>query len=230
LYGNQWTFIITAVVLALGALTAFIGMPERAQSLLRETGTKHMSEANQSGISLLRVAIADQGVLLSLLSVLVVSIGFTVFRIYMTQYGSAGPAVFAGPLLVSVMAAASVGSAVPIGWLLDKTRRRTLFIAVGFLAEAVALGLIFLGPTPISLLLWSVVFGVAIMMVRVPQAVIIAERTVFGNRAGAMGTNHGVEHVGYGLGAFLGGVLVVSLNSPCCRRFGSSLLSPSALG
>src|SRR2546425_249830 len=210
----------TSVILALGALTAFVGMPEQAHRLPAQTGAARVSQAKRIRISLLRAAVADHGVLLSLLSILVVSLGFTVFRIYMTQYGSAGqPAVFAGPLLVSVMAAASTGSAVPIGWFLDKTRRRTLFMAIGFLAEAMALGLIFLGPTLISLLLWSVVFGVAIMMVRVPQAVIIAERTIFENRAGAMGANHGVEHVGYGLGAFLGGLLVVSFRFTVLQTF-----------
>ncbi len=220
IYGNQLTFIITGVILALGALTAFVGMPEQAHRLPAQTAAARVSHPKRIRISLLRAAVADHGVLLSLLSILVVSLGFTVFRIYMTQYGSAGqPAVFAGPLLVSVMAAASTGSAVPIGWFLDKTRRRTLFMAIGFLAEAMALGLIFLGPTLISLLLWSVVFGVAIMMVRVPQAVIIAERTIFENRAGAMGANHGVEHVGYGLGAFLGGLLVVSFRFTVLQTF-----------
>ena len=142
------------------------------------------------------------------------------FRVYLTQYGNtASPSLLVGPYVVSIMALASVLAAVPIGRLIDVTKKRSMIMAVGFLVEGVALALIFFQPSPLSLVLWSVVFGVAIMLVRVPQAVIIAERTIVENRASAMGTNHGVEHIGYGVGAFLGGVLLLFLGFTTLQTF-----------
>src|SRR5262249_2660063 len=148
--------------------------------------------------------------IVSLSSIFFVSIGFTVYRVYMTQFGTTSTdPLMIGPILVSIMALASVASAIPIGRALDSTRRRVVFMAAGSAIETIAPPLIFYMPTGPTLLLWSLVFGVAVMLVRVPQAVIIAERTVFENRASAMGANHGVEHIGYGVGAFLGGLLLL---------------------
>ncbi len=229
LYGNTSTFIITGGILILAALTAAIGMPERRNGVLTavtsigagitwDTGRSAVDPRDGAGapnspgqVKMLYQAVGDIGVITALFAVLFVSIGFTAFRIYMTQYGATGQAVpFVGPYLVSIMAAASVLSAVPIGKFVDLSRKRVPLLIVGFVLEAISLALILLGPTAFSLIIWSVVFGVAIMLVRVPQAVIVAERTTFQTRAGAMGANHAVEHVGYGVGAFLGGFFALS--------------------
>jgi MFS family permease len=210
-YGNQTTFFITGAILMAGALAALVGMPER-----RAQGTTFVPQWAKAPAGsrwrLLYKTISDREVQASLLAVFFVSVGFTVFRVYMTQYGTSGSSALAvGPYLVSIMAAASVFAAIPIGRLIDVTKRRGIVMAGGLILEGVALSLIFFEPSVLSLLLWSVVFGAAVMLVRVPQAVVIAERTVVENRASAMGANHGVEHMGYGLGAFLGGLLLLYL-------------------
>ncbi len=208
-YGNEPTFFITGAILMAGALAAVVGMPERKGGAGPAVFPPTRSP-QESRWRMLFGALRDREVQTSLLAVFFVSVGFTVFRVYMTQYGTGGSsAVAVGPYLVSIMAAASIFAAIPIGKLVDTTRKRALVMAGGFLVEGVALALIFFQPSVLSLLLWSVVFGAAVMLVRVPQAVVIAERTVTENRASAMGANHGVEHVGYGLGAFLGGVLLL---------------------
>jgi MFS family permease len=220
-YGLQSTFYITGGILLVGALAAVIGMPERrvpvSSALPSEPGA---SSPKLSRWALLYRAVSDREAQVALLSIFFVSVGFTLFRVYLTQYGNtADPSLVVGPYVVSIMAVASVLAAVPIGRLVDITKRRGLIMALGFLVEGVALALIFFEPSPLSLVLWSVVFGVAIMLVRVPQAVVIAERTMVEIRASAMGANHGVEHIGYGVGAFLGGVLLLLLGFTTLETF-----------
>jgi MFS family permease len=220
-YGNQGTFYITGAILLAGALVALVGMPERrpvkSSAALPDSG---QPDNPTSRWVLLYRAVSDREVQVSLLAIFFVSIGFTLFRVYLTQYGNtSAPSLFVGPYLVSIMALASVLAAVPIGRLVDTTKKRVVFMALGFLVEGVALALIFFQPSTLSLVLWSVVFGLSVMLVRVPQAVVIAERTVFENRAGAMGANHGVEHIGYGVGAFIGGVLLISFGFTTLQTF-----------
>lgn len=214
-YGLQITFYLPGGILILGALAAFVGMPERRglvpSTLSDEVDPKTISMEGGNKIRLLLAAVKDRGVLAALFSIFFVSVGFTVFRLVLTPYGTNGqPGIISGPLLITLMAVASVVSAVPIGYFIDSSKKRTPFMIAGFLGSAAALALIFVAPSPLSLVAWSAVFGVAIMLVRVPQAVVVAERTVLENRAGAMGANHAVEHVGYGAGAFLGGLLLTS--------------------
>jgi MFS family permease len=208
---NQTTFYVTGAILMGGAVAALVGMPERRVASALPAGPPQEAAGSASKPSLLK-AVSDPQVVLSLLAIFFVSVGFTVFRVYLTQYGSGvARSPLPGPFVVSIMAFAGVLGAFPIGRLVDTTKKRGLFMASGFLVEGVGLALILFEPSAFTLFLWAVVFGVGVMLVRVPQAVVIAERTVFGNRASAMGVNHGVEHVGYGLGAFLGGVLLVYL-------------------
>lgn len=204
-FGNQATFYITAAILAAGAFAGYFGMPESATqpSLAGTTPSIGSGRGIRGKLSVVAAAARDPKISTSLVAIFFVSVGFTVFRVYLTQYG------FSGPYVVALMAAASVFAAVPIGQLVDTTKKRTLFMVLGFLVEGLALALIFYQPSAISLILWALVFGVAVMLVRVPQAVVIAERTVVENRASAMGANHGVEHIGYGVGAFIGGILLV---------------------
>lgn len=206
-YGNVGTFYITGGVLMAGAVACLVGMPEPERRRGAAFGTPAATPGvvKPSTLKLMYAGISDHEVQASLLSIFFVSIGFTVFRVYLTQFGTGGP------YAVSVMALASILVAVPVGRLIDTTKKRARFMTLGFLVEGVALAFIFYGPTATSIVLWAVVFGVSIMLVRVPQAVVIAERTVVDNRASAMGANHGVEHIGYGVGAFLGGLLLVYL-------------------
>jgi len=220
-YGNQSTFYITGAILLAGALAAVIGMPERRVPLASPAmSSSGASWRPSTRWALLYRAVSDREVQVSLLAIFFVSVGFTLFRVYLTQYGNtASTSLVVGPYVVSIMAVASVLVAVPIGRLIDVTKRRGIIMAAGFLVEGVALALIFFEPSPLSLVLWSVVFGVGIMLVRVPQAVVIAERTIVENRATAMGANHGVEHIGYGVGAFLGGALLLFLGFTTLETF-----------
>ena len=220
-YGNQSTFYITGAILLVGALAAVIGMPERRSPVSAPAPSGSPAPLRPfSRWALLYRAVSDREVQVSLAAIFFVSVGFTLFRVYLTQYGNtASPSLLVGPYVVSIMAFASVLAAVPIGRLVDVTKKRSVIIAVGFLVEGLALALIFFQPSALSLVLWSVVFGVAIMLVRVPQAVIIAERTIVENRASAMRANHGVEHIGYGVGAFLGGVLLLFLGFTTLQTF-----------
>jgi hypothetical protein len=54
----------------------------------------------------------------------------------------------------------------------------------------------------------SVAFGGSIAMVRVSQLVILAENSSTSNRAAIMGTNHAVEHAGYGVASFVVGAAI----------------------
>jgi MFS family permease len=220
-FGNQSTFYITGAILLAGALAAMVGMPER-RTTVPSSATFDASHqtSNPSRWALLYRAVSDREVQVSLLAIFFVSVGFTMFRVYLTQYGNnASPSLVVGPYVVSIMALASVLAAVPIGRLVDVTKKRGVIMAAGFLVEGAALALIFFQPSALSLIVWSVIFGVAIMLVRVPQAVVVAERTVHENRATAMGTNHGIEHVGYGVGAFLGGALLLFLGFTTLETF-----------
>ena len=234
LYGNTWTFVITGGILLTAALAAVVGMPERRKSAESTASSSQSGEVGktdasltvaansepQGQIKLLYKAVQDSGVLIALLAIFFVSMGFTAFRIYMTQYGTSGQAVpFVGPYLISIMAIASTLAAVPIGKLVDLSKKRMPVLIVGFVIEAIALVAILVNPTAVTLIAWSVAFGVAIMLVRIPQAVIVAERTQVENRAGAMGANHAVEHIGYGAGAFLGGLFVVSFGLSSLTSF-----------
>lgn len=230
-YGNQITFYITGTILLAGAIAALVGMPEHRTILGAADASPGAPTPALARWGQFYKAISDRQVQVSLLAVFFVSIGFTLFRVYLTQYGNtASPSLVVGPYVVSIMAFASVLAAVPIGRLIDVTKRRGMFMTAGFIVEGLALAFIFFEPSVLSLILWSVVFGVAVMLVRVPQAVVIAERTTYENRASAMGANHGVEHVGYGVGAFLGGVLLVFVGFTTLETFWLVAIISSAFG
>ncbi|HYC26633.1 MAG TPA: MFS transporter, partial [Nitrososphaerales archaeon] len=225
-FGNQLTFFITGAVLAAGAFAGYVGMPDVHSMKKTPAPDKSPGPLSQPNgpFRLMYEAVSDRKVQTSLLAIFFVSIGFTVFRVYLTQYGAAGP------FIVAIMAAASVFAAVPIGRLLDTTKRRSTFMAVGFLVEGLALAFIFYEPNDLTVIVWALVFGVAVMLVRVPQAVVIAERTIVENRASAMGANHGVEHIGYGVGAFLGGLLLVYFGFSTLDTFWLVALISAAFG
>ena len=234
--GFQWTFVLSAfMILAAGAVAA-VGMPE-----LRETASivattpptsslaakpdnvissnSSASSANSNGAKppmasvwvKFGQALKTPGVIISLFSMLLISLGIQVFRnfvpLYSTGNGISSPFLLA---LSSVVAGAGLIASIPIGAILDKTKRYMLLLVIGLLLSALAFWVIFLYPSAVNLIVWSVIFGIAVSATRVPQAVIIAEDTVRDNRATTMGADHAFEHAGYGIGAFTGGLLISS--------------------
>ncbi|MDG7022662.1 MAG: MFS transporter, partial [Nitrososphaerota archaeon] len=98
---------------------------------------------------------------------------------------------------------------VPFGHFVDRRQRRMPYLVAGLVAAAASLLLVAgLQATVESFILASVTFGLSIGAVRVGQLVILAESSHPSNRAAVMGTNHAMEHVGYGVAAILAGTLV----------------------
>lgn len=149
----------------------------------------------------------------TLLTTIVGSIAFSGFFYYVPLYaqilGSSIPVLKdLYPIFASIMAVTGLILMIPFGIIEDATRRRMPYLSVGLIIGSVSLASVFLFPSLFGLLATSVVFGVSLAMSRVSQLVILAERSTPKSRAAVMGTNHAMEHTGYGVGAFVGGVLV----------------------
>jgi MFS family permease len=150
----------------------------------------------------------------ALLTTVVGAIGFSAFFSFVPLYAQrlAG-AVPAFRLLfgyfASIMAISGVLFMVPFGHYEDRTDRRMPYLVAGLIGAAGSLSIVFFFPATLpSFLVAAVAFGLSIGVVRVSQLVILAEASNTSNRAAIMGTNHALEHVGYGLAALLVGNLV----------------------
>ena len=109
----------------------------------------------------------------------------------------------------SIMAITGVLFMVPLGHYEDRTERRMPYLVAGLIGAAASLSIVFFfPPSVLSFLVAAVAYGLSIGAVRVSQLVILAEASHPSNRAAIMGTNHALEHVGYGLAAFLIGALI----------------------
>jgi MFS family permease len=152
----------------------------------------------------------------ALLTTFVGSIGFSGFFYYVPLYANA--LRFSIPIFAllygyfaSIMAATAVILMVPLGAVEDKGERRMPYLVAGLVVGALSLGFVFFfSPAVITFAIASLAFGGSIAMVRVSQLVILAENSSTSNRAAIMGTNHAVEHAGYGvasviIGAAIGG-------------------------
>jgi predicted MFS family arabinose efflux permease len=149
----------------------------------------------------------------TLLTTLVASVAFSGFFYYVPLYanmlGNSIPVLKElYPIFASLMAATGLFLMFPFGIIEDSTRRRMPYLSIGLIIGSISLASVFLFPSLFGLLAASLVFGVSLAMSRVSQLVILAERSTPKSRAAVMGTNHAVEHAGYGIGAFIGGVVV----------------------
>ena len=109
----------------------------------------------------------------------------------------------------SIMAISGVLFMVPLGHYEDRTSRRMPYLVAGLIGAAASLSVVFFFPATLpSFLIAAVAFGLCIGAVRVSQLVILAEASHPSNRAAIMGTNHALEHVGYGVATALIGTLV----------------------
>lgn len=149
----------------------------------------------------------------ALLTTLVGAVGFAAFFYYVPLYANSlvsqvpAFALFYG-YFASIMAVTGVLFMVPFGHYEDKRSARMPYLVAGLIGAAGALALVFFTATLATFLAAAVGFGLAIGMVRVSQLVILAESSTTTNRATIMGTNHAMEHVGYGIASLLTGSLI----------------------
>jgi len=164
----------------------------------------------------------------ALLTTLVGAVGFAAFFYYVPVYAHTLGTCVLPPLratctprvpifgslwgyFASIMAVTGVGFMVPFGHYEDRHTRRMPYLVVGLIGAAGALALVFFTATLVSFLAAAIAFGLAIGVVRVSQLVILAEASKPSNRATVMGTNHAMEHVGYGVASLVTGSLIAFL-------------------
>lgn len=153
----------------------------------------------------------------ALLTTLVGAVGFSAFFTFVPLYAHTLVGVVPSFALLwgyfaSIMALTGVLFMVPFGHFADRSKRRMPYLVAGLVCAGVALGFIIFVPASVpSFVLGSIAYGLAIGTVRVSQLVILAEKSHPTNRAAIMGTNHAMEHVGYGLAALVTGTLVAAM-------------------
>jgi MFS family permease len=150
----------------------------------------------------------------ALLTTLVGAIGFSAFFSFVPLYARTLEGVvpqfkYLFGYFASIMAITGVLFMVPLGHYEDRTERRMPYLVAGLIGAACSLSIVFFFPASLaSFLIAAVAYGLSIGAVRVSQLVILAEASHPSNRAAIMGTNHALEHVGYGLAAVLIGALI----------------------
>jgi MFS family permease len=153
----------------------------------------------------------------ALLTTLVGAVGFSAFFSFVPLYAFTLRGVvpsfglFWG-YFASIMAVSGVLFMVPFGHYEDRTDRRMPYLVAGLVGAAASLSVVFFFPASLpSFLVAAVAFGLCTGVIRVSQLVLLAEASNTSNRAAIMGTNHALEHVGYGLAAFTTGTLIAFL-------------------
>lgn len=224
--GRIGTFEISGLLLLISAILAYFTMRRDTHILAREkileaVHLEHRQENvphNHSGSE--NVSWGDflssfKNVVLgvTLLTTVIASLAFSGFFYYVPLYAQklASSIPVLGelyPIFASIMAATGLILMLPFGIIEDVTDRRMPYLSIGLIIGSISLASVFLFPSLFGLLAASLVFGVSLAMSRVSQLVILAERSTIKSRAAVMGTNHAMEHAGYGIGAFVGGVVV----------------------
>jgi len=108
----------------------------------------------------------------------------------------------------SIMAITTVTVMIPLGHRLDKGKRRMPYLVTGLVGSSISIGAVFFYSTLPVFIVASFVHGIFIAMIRISQLLILGEASHPSNRAAIMGTNHAMEHAGYGIAAFSIGILV----------------------
>jgi MFS family permease len=150
----------------------------------------------------------------ALLTTLVGAIGFSAFFSFVPLYalrldGLVPQFKYLFGYFASIMAITGVLFMVPLGHYEDRTERRMPYLVAGLIGASASLSIVFFfPPSLVSFIIAAVAYGLSIGAVRVSQLVILAEASHPSNRAAIMGTNHALEHVGYGLAAFLIGTFI----------------------
>ena len=159
-----------------------------------------------------------------MLTTLVGAVGFSAFFSFVPLYAHSLQGVVTAFRLLygyfgSIMAITGVLFMVPFGHFVDKSKKRMPYLVAGLIGGAASLALVFFTATLPTFLIASVAFGLSVGVVRVSQLAILAEASHPSNRAAIMGTNHAIEHVGYGLAAVSVGTLVAFFGFAGAFRF-----------
>ena len=247
-FGRISTFAVSGLFLLLSAIIAYFTMKRdthiAARSILKSQpiSEKEMKRTNDShnhdgeSVSWYDFISSFKNPILgvTLLTTLVGSVAFSAFFYYVPLYaqmlGDAIPVLRdIYPVFASIMAATGLVLMIPFGAIEDSTERRFPYLSIGLVIGSIALASVFLFPSLFGLLAASLIFGVSLAMSRVSQLVILAERSTAKSRAAVMGTNHAVEHAGYGIGALTGGVIVAYFGFVATFRNMSLILLVAAI-
>jgi MFS family permease len=228
--GRNGTFTLTAFMFLAAAFLTYIFMKEQRNSprvvnqegkttdehASHEEGHDDLSNETHSHsvtwgefVSAFKLPIIS----VVLLHGFVAAIGFSVFFYWVPLYANSLRNIIPVFELLygyfaSIMALTAVLLMIPFGHMLDAGRRRMPFLVIGLVLAGVLLASIFLTPSVPIYVFASIAFGVSIAMIRVAQLVILAEKSKPANRAAIMGTNHAVQHAGYGVASLIAGYLV----------------------
>ncbi len=252
LLSRELTFIVSGALLIGGGISAAVGMPDlrkiAAMPSVIGAGITHSStpksimaehvmdmhahdEHGEGGdVRMFIKALKNSIVGAALVTTFFMAMGTQAFRTFVPTFGSRiGAPDFLIGTFISIEAAASIIASVPVGRLADSTGKRMPILVAGLLVGAFSLGLMFVIPETSSVILWSLVFGIAVALTRVAQAIMIAEKTTVENRAATMGTNHAFEHSGYGIGALAGGFLITGFGFVSAFRIFTVILLAVAI-
>jgi MFS family permease len=108
----------------------------------------------------------------------------------------------------SIMAITTITVMIPLGHVLDRGKRRMPYLVVGLIGSSISIAAVFFNSTLPTFIIASFAHGTFIAMIRISQLLILGEASHPSNRAAVMGTNHAMEHAGYGIAAVSVGVLV----------------------
>jgi predicted MFS family arabinose efflux permease len=148
----------------------------------------------------------------TLLTTFFMSLALQAFYIYLPLFARGvsnilGPYGSTSGFLSTLAAEASIVLMVPLGFAVDATKRRMPWLISGLLVGSFSLVIVYVLRGFLFLASAALIFGFALATARVSQAVILAEGSAVENRATVMGTNHAVEHAGFGVGALVRGTL-----------------------
>ncbi len=141
------------------------------------------------------------------------AIGFAGFFQFVPLYANslAGSIPVFGSLygyFPSIMAITTITVMVPLGHRLDSGKRRMPYLVAGLIGSSISIAAVFFNSTLLTFIVASFAHGIFIAMIRISQLLILGEASHPSNRAAIMGTNHAMEHAGYGIAAISIGILV----------------------
>jgi MFS family permease len=219
-WGRIPTFALSAGLVLLGAIIAFLSMSESRKGVASQNVTRLTTQVSEqpgriTWGSFFHV-LSNPVMSATLLTTFFMSLALQAFYIYVPLFAESvsnflGPYGSLAGFLATLAAGTSIVMMLPFGFLVDATRRRMPWLVSGMLVGAISLVIVYLFQGYVVLAAAALVFGTALAIARVSQAVILADGSSPENRATVMGTNHAVEHAGYGVGAVTGGTLVALL-------------------
>lgn len=238
-WGREPTFAVASALVLTGSAVAFLLMKESGRDGHRpkdHTASDSVSEhtVRITWGSFVRV-LRNPVVAATLMTTFFMSLALQAFYIYVpllaqqsgNLLGTYGPT---SGFIATLAAGTSIVLMFPVGYAVDATKRRMPWLVFGLLIGSLALISVLFLRGSLYLALAAYVFGTGLAAARVSQAVILAEGSSVENRATVMGTNHAVEHAGYGVGAFSGGALIAALGFENAFGSLSALLLIAAIG